>query len=239
MITYKATNTKNGKWYVGSTLNFEKRKKQHLNSKQKTPFHNALRKSPEIFLWEILEENDLNTRDTEQFILDEYFGSEQCYNLSSSAGGFNSEMAKKASLSRTDDGKRQGGLKSGPKVGKLTHEKHPEKMKENGKKTLTLLIERNPNHQSDAGKIGGRLGSREKKRVGGLKCKELKIGMFSLSTERRSEISRNNITKLNSQLWEDPDHPELGAHTAGTLVSMQKRRGFPSGKENRVRVIVE
>ena len=39
-----------------------------------------------------------------------------------------------------------------------------------------------------------------------------------------------------SQRWEDPDHPELGRQNAGNLVRMQKRRGFPHGKENRRRV---
>jgi hypothetical protein len=40
----------------------------------------------------------------------------------------------------------------------------------------------------------------------------------------------------NSQKWIDPDHPELGERSAPTLASMQKRRGYPYGKENRIRV---
>ena len=40
----------------------------------------------------------------------------------------------------------------------------------------------------------------------------------------------------NSQKWMDPDHPELGERSAPTLVQMQKRRGYPHGKENRKRV---
>jgi hypothetical protein len=39
-----------------------------------------------------------------------------------------------------------------------------------------------------------------------------------------------------SQLWVDPDHPELGAKSAGTLTRMQRARGYPSGRENRIRV---
>jgi group I intron endonuclease len=236
MITYRATNTKNGKWYVGSAINFERRKREHLTSKQKTPFHNALRKNPELFVWEILQEDGSNNRHFEQSILDLWVGSEYCYNLSSSAGGFNSETARKASLSRTEEGRKQGGKVSGSKVGKMTHEMHPEKMKDNGRKTLSLLIERNPNHQSEAGKIGGKVGCKEKKRKGGVKCRDEKLGMFSLSFEERSEISKNNGKKVGSQRWMDPDHPELGLQPAGTLVGMQKRRGFPHGKENRVRI---
>ena len=40
---------------------------------------------------------------------------------------------------------------------------------------------------------------------------------------------------VNAQKWEDPDHPELGQHNPGTLTQMQKRRGYPHGKENRRR----
>jgi hypothetical protein len=43
-------------------------------------------------------------------------------------------------------------------------------------------------------------------------------------------------SKTNSQKWIDPDHPELGEHSAPTLAQMQKRRGYPYDKENRVRV---
>jgi hypothetical protein len=41
---------------------------------------------------------------------------------------------------------------------------------------------------------------------------------------------------MNSQKWVDPNHPELGERSAPTLVQMQKRRGLPHSKENRVRV---
>jgi hypothetical protein len=41
---------------------------------------------------------------------------------------------------------------------------------------------------------------------------------------------------VNTQKWEDPDHPELGHHSPGTLTQMQKRRGYPSGPENRRKV---
>ena len=234
MIIYRVIKTKNGKWYVGTALDFERRKREHLNSKQKTPFHNALRKNSELFVWEIIEEDDNKNRETEQLILDVWFGSEYCYNLSSSAGGFNSETAKNAALSRTEYGKKQGGKISGPKVGKMTHEKYPEKMKENGRKTLSLLLERNPNHQSEVGKMGGKSGCKEKKRKGGIKCKDENLGMFSLSLEEKSKISSDNAKKLNSQRWMDPEHPELGEQPVGTLVCMQKRRGFPHSKQNRV-----
>jgi hypothetical protein len=39
--------------------------------------------------------------------------------------------------------------------------------------------------------------------------------------------------KSFTQKWEDPDHPELGQFNSGTLVQMQRRRGYPSEPENR------
>ena len=41
---------------------------------------------------------------------------------------------------------------------------------------------------------------------------------------------------MNAQKWEDPDHPELGEHSSGTLAQMQRARGYPHGPENRERV---
>lgn len=81
MDTYKATNTTNGKFYIGSTVNFEERKKQHLRSTLNYPFQNALRKNPEAFEWEIWSD-DHEEPFLEQALLDMWFGKEQCYNLS-------------------------------------------------------------------------------------------------------------------------------------------------------------
>jgi hypothetical protein len=39
-----------------------------------------------------------------------------------------------------------------------------------------------------------------------------------------------------SQRYVDPDHPELGSHSAPVLVRKQKANGYPHEKENRVRV---
>ena len=84
MITYIATNTLNGKFYIGSTICFDTRKRQHLKSKANYPFQNALRQNPEIFTWEVFED-DGKEPVLEQALLDMWFGKECCYNLSSSA----------------------------------------------------------------------------------------------------------------------------------------------------------
>ena len=80
MITYTATNTLNGKFYIGSTTNLEQRKKEHLNSKVNYPFQNALRRNPEAFVWDYSEDGS-DEPEFEQALLDVYFGTKYCYNL--------------------------------------------------------------------------------------------------------------------------------------------------------------
>ena len=85
MITYRAINTINGKFYIGSTTNFEKRKSEHLVSKRNYPFQNSLRNNPDDFEWEVFEDDSENPI-LEQALLDMWFGTDQCYNLSPKAG---------------------------------------------------------------------------------------------------------------------------------------------------------
>jgi len=108
MITYTATNTQNGRFYIGSTTNFEKRKQQHLKSKVNHPFQCALRKHPEDFVWYFTEDG-LSEPRFEQVLLNLYFGTELCYNLNPEADRPHSqagrpvseETRKKQSLART------------------------------------------------------------------------------------------------------------------------------------------
>jgi general stress protein YciG len=94
---------------------------------------------------------------------------------------------------------------------------------------LKKCIEKDPNHQKKAGKSAG------------IKARDKKLGMFGMDPEFRSEVSRKVgkkvAKKLNETKYYDPDHPELGEHSAGTLSMMQRRRGLPSGFDNRVKVI--
>jgi len=84
METYKATNTTNGKFYIGSTTNFNRRKTEHLKCEENYPFQNALRKNPEAFEWEVWSD-DSDEPILEQALLDMWFGKECCYNLNPSA----------------------------------------------------------------------------------------------------------------------------------------------------------
>ena len=84
MQTYVATNTLNGKFYIGSTFDLDRRKTEHLRCKNNYPFQNALRKNPEAFEWEAWED-DSDDPILEQALLDTWFGCGQCYNLNPSA----------------------------------------------------------------------------------------------------------------------------------------------------------
>jgi hypothetical protein len=65
-------------------------------------------------------------------------------------------------------------------------------------------------------------------------------GVFGLSEgERKMNASKGGKVggkSTGSQKWEDPEHPELGQKPACVLVQMQRRRGLPCGRENRVRI---
>lgn len=80
MDTYRATNTRTGKFYIGSSKNFEARKRSHLNSRENYPFQNALRKNPAEWEWEVWSD-ECDEPILEQALLDMWFGTEQCLNL--------------------------------------------------------------------------------------------------------------------------------------------------------------
>ena len=87
MITYRAINTLNGKFYIGSSKSwetFEKRKRTHLTYGDVFHFQRALRANPDSFIWETYED-DSDDPILEQALLDTWFGKEQCYNLSPNA----------------------------------------------------------------------------------------------------------------------------------------------------------
>jgi hypothetical protein len=100
----------------------------------------------------------------------------------------------------------------------------------NGKKALATLINRNPNHQRDAS-----LKCHEKKDEFGRSLHALEVYQKGLALVPVEE-QRARARILNTTLYYDPDHPELGIRSPGTLVRMQKSRGYPHGKENRVKV---
>ncbi len=53
------------------------------------------------------------------------------------------------------------------------------------------------------------------------------------------EVFKESARILNSTKYYDPEHPELGERSVGTLVRMQKARGYPHGPKNRVKVTIK
>jgi hypothetical protein len=89
MITYTATNTKTGQFYIGSAKNychFMNRKGNHHVGKPYSDFRKDLQADPLSFVWDYSEDG-LDTRDYEEALLALYVGSKWCYNISKKSGG--------------------------------------------------------------------------------------------------------------------------------------------------------
>ncbi len=78
MLTYRATNTKTGRYYIGSAQSY---------------CHYMNRVDPKAFVWEVLREDDLNTRDYEYELLQENVDNPLCYNISKTNGGLGPGIA--------------------------------------------------------------------------------------------------------------------------------------------------
>lgn len=61
-------------------------------------------------------------------------------------------------------------------------------------------------------------------------------GALALTFEQRSIAGKTGSKNTNSQLWEDPLHPELGAHHFNRLQAIQRSNNLPHSKENRRKV---
>lgn len=114
----------------------------------------------------------------------------------------------------------------------------PEEARERGRKRSNSL---ESEARREAGKKVAKLNmdsgrQAEYARLGGLSMRGKPRNLSKEDRARRADLCRMNAVKLQQESWVDPDHPELGYHNPGTLVSMQKRRGYPHGKENRTRI---
>jgi hypothetical protein len=113
-------------------------------------------------------------------------------------------------------------------------------------------------HAIKMGQTGGKSQPFAVKHANGVKARDENLGMFARTKEEHSETSRlvgimqrdqnkgihlqtleekHEMGKKSMALrYIDPDHPELGERAAPILVNMQRARGYPSSRENRVRV---
>ena len=91
MVTYTATNTKTGKFYIGSAkdyCNYMNRRGNHhvRRGKSAGQFQKDLQADPLAFEWE-WSEDDTDNREVEASLLALYVGSPWCYNTSKSVFG--------------------------------------------------------------------------------------------------------------------------------------------------------
>jgi group I intron endonuclease len=204
MDTYRATNTLNGKFYIGSTVNFARRKEEHLNSKASYPFQNALRKNPEAFEWEVWGD-DSNEPILEQALLDMWYGTEQCYNLSSIVGRPGPEVCQKAGRKsalkkhsqKNESGKSIAAVAMGKKAGDKCKKERlgflsytPEQMSERSKKTHV----KHPDLASRMGKKSAMRKKKEKSKK--IICVETNIEYPSISeASRQTGINPGSISR--------------------------------------------
>ena len=117
MLTYKATNTKTGRYYIGSAktyCHYMNRIGNHHIRKDKREFIQDLQEDPKAFVWEVLREDDLDTRDYEYELLQKHVGKPLCYNKSHTNGavrgvanrGFGWEHSSSTKLKMSESAKR-------------------------------------------------------------------------------------------------------------------------------------
>ena len=219
MDTYIAINTLNGKFYIGSTTNFKRRQKEHLNSDLNFPFQNALRANPKAFQWEVWSDDSCE-RVLEQALLDMWFGKEQCYNLNPSATFPNPSFEN-----CSKGGRKSKDLNTG------VHGASFEELSAWGQAGGKDPTSGYKSYENKTGLFGIPEAEKEEAiRKGGLTAFERGVGCHS------PEHKGKGAKTTNSTFWEDPEHPELGVLQAGPLASRQKKLGLPHGPENRRRV---
>jgi hypothetical protein len=216
MITYIGLNLKTKRFQVGSTIDFARRYKQHLKNDMNPEFNRALQKDPEGFYWFLSDDDGYSDRREEQYYLDFYTGSLWCTNINPNAteppyhGGskwWTKNGDVKRSINCPGEGWEEGTPNSMTAAIVKLNKDQMAIIGEDGKSIKAVSMA----HKSHAEK------TEEGKSVRGLK------------------LAEDWAYKLQ-EIWEDPDHPELGQTTAGALARKQKARGYPSGKENRVKV---
>jgi hypothetical protein len=216
MLTYAGINLRTKKFQVGSTTDFERRLSQHMTRDMNPEFNRALQKNPSEFYWIVSEDDGFNDRSEEQYYLDFYCGSVWCYNINPNAAEPPSQRGKKW-------------WTNGKEV-KRSHESPGPEWKEGvSESMLTAALDNAQKSVAEKDETGKSIHARR---------------MANESHRKRNQDGKSvRAVELGDkwkhkllELYQDPDHPELGITTAGAIVRKQKARGLPSGPENRVKV---
>ena len=189
MIIYRATNTVNGKMYIGKTVKtLEVRKREHLNSAKRgveTIFHKVIRKySEQMFRWDILavagnEEVLMSLEKKFIYLYNTYAGSG--YNMTEGGDGVSGLVCSEETrrkLSEANKGKKA----SEESKRKMSEARKGRKLSEEAKKKIGEV------HK------GRKLSEEAKKKIG-----EVQKGKKKHSEESRKKISEFNKGKLTSE----------------------------------------
>ncbi len=108
----------------------------------------------------------------------------------------------------------------------------------NNRKNKTGLHSLTPEDLSILGTKGATKGHEKRDENGkSIHAKQMNKKVHEVKTEdgKSAHAVRNGLI-TSKVMFMDPDHPELGVRRACSLVLMQKKRGYPRGPENRVKV---
>ena len=163
------------------------------------------------------------------------------FDSQSAAGTIGGTVTHQSKVGLFDEAKREERRKL--KVGEFSEETR-EKRSQNAREVAEYL------KKNELGVFSP--GERERSRERGKEHAENKVGLFAeenlgkgakVCKEKGTgvwgipiKVKQQNGKLTMNYRYQDPDHPELGLHPAPILVRMQKRRGYPHGPENRVRV---
>lgn len=195
---YKITNKKTGKYYIGKTKDFKKRKKQHFdNLKKNKHICRHLQYSWNVyeeqnFIFEVIYSNltEEQATEKEQYYLDHFF--EEMYNMSKFSGGGDNisyhpnrdEITKKIAESTkrwmetlTPEQRKEKFGRNGSKNG-MYGKIHSSKTRENIKLKLRNYYKENDNYNK---------GKKAEEYLGEEKAKQFKKKLSKIASERVGE----------------------------------------------------
>lgn len=204
--TYRAYNTKTGRWYVGSTTQgLKARKPQHLKDLSNDWFHNSLRKNPEDREWEVLSEVEGLDRSHEQEILDIWVWSEFCLNIGRLADGGNGW--DHVNSIKDENGRPVYALLASKVGNKKVHE--------------TLLEDGRSSHAVNMGTLGGKSTHREKNEEG-KSVKGVEFGKI------RARASHESLDKWGRSVNATKNGSEKVGYVVTDEISGEVLYSFPS-----------
>jgi hypothetical protein len=230
IYTYKVTFEETLDWYWGS----HKEKVlgeiyfgSPVTHKWKWDFYTPVFQILEIF--EYSEEGWKSAQEVEKRLIKPDLGNPLC--LNENCGGMISfQVSRESGIKGAGVCKKKG-------IGFFSSETQSVLGRRGGLRSAELKV--GAHHPDNLGK-GIQKMTDEQRSKGGITCVEKRVGIFSLDDEQKLAVcssgGSNGCVITNNLKYIDPDHPELGAHNPGVLSQMQRRRGLPHGKDNRVKV---